>query len=727
MDPTSQRAPAPPTPGDSARAGANAVWVVHRDDAARRALADALGLPDAHLADPRRVAGRSGAADAAPPRAVVLAVSDDFEAELELGFRLSQEEPAPRWLVLADPDDLDEARRLFDTLPGEVLSGGTDVAALRRRLAALLGHRDAPPLSERQRRARLTERFTRWFADLDHPALFAATDPRRVRIPVLVTGEAGTGRGLLARYLHQLATGVPAGPLVSVDCRSCASPAALRAAGEVESGRLPSSQLVTLCLEDVDALSPACLREVARWVEYGAPGTLVPTPRVRFVATAAGPLPPPLRDVFAGLEIALPALRDHPDRLDALAGAAVRAWCHAHALPERRLSADASERLRAHVWPGNLRELDAVLARALARVPDDPLPASALVFDFEAPDADAGGAPTASPRREARETPPPEPTRAEPDLPTPLPGADALLRETAPVDALPGETTPVDALPSAEADLLDETFGADLDPGDPSALAPAADEAVLESVLLDETSGDDAPDALLDAPEMDGAFEPAVDRERGLRRLAGALAHEIGNPLVGIRSFAQMLPRRFEDPEFRRVAADRVSADTARIESALELLTRLAAQREAPAEREAIDLSAMVAGLLAERRGQIGERGLVVLEELDREGAWAWATREPVRAALVALFDAVFDLIPERGDLYVATQGPEERGFGLVRALVRFSSAESGGADGLAPAEHSLGIASAELLLGEQGGRLVLDLSEAPTALVLFELPAAGA
>ena len=42
-----------------------------------------------------------------------------------------------------------------------------------------------------------------------------------------------------------------------------------------------------------------------------------------------------------------------------------------------------------------------------------------------------------------------------------------------------------------------------------------------------------------------------ADRLSSLGLLTGRLAHEIRNPLVAIRTFTQLLPERYEDPEFR--------------------------------------------------------------------------------------------------------------------------------------------------------------------------------
>ena len=101
-------------PSDGLQVSPAALWILHRDEALRRDIANRLGIRGAQLADPRDAHAEGPAA----PRAIVLGVADDFEAELELAFRLSAREPGLRWLVLAEADDLAEAepQRLQDMI-----------------------------------------------------------------------------------------------------------------------------------------------------------------------------------------------------------------------------------------------------------------------------------------------------------------------------------------------------------------------------------------------------------------------------------------------------------------------------------------------------------------------------------------------------------------------------------------------------------------------------------
>src|SRR5262249_58623407 len=100
------------------------------------ALRGLAGDVDALTADPLDVASLELEP---PPRAILLGVTDDFEAELELAHqlapRLSRVSPggSPAWVLLALPRDLDEVQRLFDALHAELVSITADADELRRR------------------------------------------------------------------------------------------------------------------------------------------------------------------------------------------------------------------------------------------------------------------------------------------------------------------------------------------------------------------------------------------------------------------------------------------------------------------------------------------------------------------------------------------------------------------------------------------------------------------
>ncbi len=646
-------------------------WIVHRDPRWREALRRLVGGAPL-LGDP---ADPGALADAPRPDAILLGASGDFEAELAWAHRAAAQQQAgrnrpggaspPLWLVLVEPRDAEEARRLFDGVPADVLPLSGDLAELRTTLRAALARRHAAALSERRLRDQLNARFSRWLGDLDAPELLAAIDPARRKIPLLVRGESGTGRGLLTRYLHlQAGTGGEA-----VGCFASVTGGRDLAAGPLLAGIVPeignpsAARALTVCVEEADALAPAVQRRLAHWIENGPPPGLLRGSPVRWMATAGDParedrLEPDLARALAGLLVRIPPLRERPAAMTRIAEETAREWIglrggHQPARGTSHFSDDALTALHGHAWPGNARELEAVVRRTLATTRSEPVREADLVFETL-----AWGPPGFVEDAGARH-----------------PDAD--------VSPVPGSSAVPGAAP-APAEPLSQRF---------------------DRELSDVSAGS------VDTP---------------FRRLAGAVAHEVGNPLVGIRTFAQMLPSRFDDPEFREQFATRVEADTRRIEAVVDTLARLGSLP--PPERTVVDVSNLISRLLQLQRPRIQERRLVVLEELDREFPHALGDADQLRFALGLLLEAALSWLAESGDLYVATthQPPAEPGADAqLRILVRSRGGPRQAADvGWRVSENTLAIAAVEAVVRAHHGQFAVESGEAGETLVLIDLPA---
>ena len=622
------------------------LWIVHREPRWRDALVTMAGSLDVLAGDPTDAA-RFDAAQ--PPRAVLLGVAGDFEAELEFAYRFAPRLAGTAWVLLARPVDAPEVARLFDALPATLVPIASDAALLRRRVRAALARKPAAALTARHRRDAIAARFARWFGDLELPELLAATDPARAALPLVVRGEPGTGRGLLARYLHAVTAANAAAPFVMVACASGADPLALLANLVAETGELPSTGPLTVCLEEVDRLAPPAQRVLRAVIENGAPTGRLRAAQVRWIATAGDPhsddgdsLDPDLARALAGFALRIPPLRERPAAIEAIATGMTRAFTTSRGEPERHLDPAAVERLRSHPWPGNHRELEAVMLRTLTATHVD------------------------------------------------LIAADDLRFEQLDLSSL--EANPLDGRESPES----ETPGRD----------------TLPDTLPVGTS----------VPVSSRTPEPKeIPNGDAIRRLSAAVAHEVGNPLVGIRSYAAMLPSRFDDPEFRRQFAERVETDTRRIEAVIETLAQLGSL-PTPA-RVPVDVSSMLARLLERERPRIRERRLVVLEELDRAEPYVLGDAEQLRFAFGLLLEQVLGWMPERGDLYVATrhQGARDDGEQRLRILLRFRAPAG---DGLGFGDNALAVAAVDAVVRAHGGSLVLESTASGEATVLIELPA---
>ena len=213
----------------------------------------------------------------------------------------------------------------------------------------------------------------------------AATDAS-----VLLLGESGTGKNQLARLIHYSSKRAAA-PLVEVHC--AALPEALleselfghekgafTGAHERKIGHLAAADTGTLFLDEIGEVTPATQVKLLRFLQERE---FVPVGSrqtrkvdVRVVAATNRDLDDAVKagtfredfyyrlNVFA---IHLPPLRDRREDILPLADR----FLSSRGVPPSRLSPAARDRLHDHAWPGNVREMENALERALILAGDD--------------------------------------------------------------------------------------------------------------------------------------------------------------------------------------------------------------------------------------------------------------------------------------------------------------------------------------------------------------------
>jgi signal transduction histidine kinase len=146
-------------------------------------------------------------------------------------------------------------------------------------------------------------------------------------------------------------------------------------------------------------------------------------------------------------------------------------------------------------------------------------------------------------------------------------------------------------------------------------------------------------------------------------------------------------------------------------------------------DRKPVDISALLETLLEERRDEIQARRLVVLRELERERPEALGDAGQLRFALEALLGKALELVPERGDVYVASRhhadGPG--GGPCLRVLLRFQSPDEvlpTGVEGISLAETALEVVLADAIVRSQGGVMSARSSDGRETVILIDLAA---
>ncbi len=225
--------------------------------------------------------------------------------------------------------------------------------------------------------------------------------------PVLIQGETGTGKGVLASWLHRSG---PAGDEVFVDL-NCAGlnrelletelfgheKGAFTGAIAAKTGLFESADGGTLFLDEIGDIDLQIQPKLLKVLEEGRFRRLGDvrdrTARVRLIAATHQDLAELVsqkrfrEDLFyriSAIPLRLPALRERAEDIPALAEQFLSRICADLGRRPSALSPAARRRLQAHSWPGNIRELRNVLERAVLLNPSEVLAAEALGLEMGA-------------------------------------------------------------------------------------------------------------------------------------------------------------------------------------------------------------------------------------------------------------------------------------------------------------------------------------------------------
>jgi DNA-binding NtrC family response regulator len=200
-----------------------------------------------------------------------------------------------------------------------------------------------------------------------------------VKATVLITGESGTGKDVLARQIHALSG--RSGPYLALNCAAIPETlledelfghdrGAFTGADRSREGKFEAANGGTLLLDEIGEIPLSTQVKLLRILEENlvtrlGGNTLVPID-VRLIAATNSDLQAAVRkgtfreDLYYRLkvvEIHIPPLRARRADIPVLAVSFLREAAERHGLPVPELSQDALERLRAFGWPGNVRQL----------------------------------------------------------------------------------------------------------------------------------------------------------------------------------------------------------------------------------------------------------------------------------------------------------------------------------------------------------------------------------
>ena len=212
-------------------------------------------------------------------------------------------------------------------------------------------------------------------------------------LPVLIQGETGTGKELMARAVHFFSNRKEF-PFLAQNCGALSDDllhselfghkrGAFTGAISDRLGLFPAADGGTVFLDEISEISPSFQVSLLRFLQEGEVkpvGThLTRHCNVRIIAASNQPLLTLVeqgrfrRDLYfrlRGFELTIPPLRDRPEDIVVLAEHAAKKYADTIRRRIAGISADVMQRLKAHPFPGNVRELENEIRRMVALAED---------------------------------------------------------------------------------------------------------------------------------------------------------------------------------------------------------------------------------------------------------------------------------------------------------------------------------------------------------------------
>jgi two-component system, response regulator FlrC len=205
---------------------------------------------------------------------------------------------------------------------------------------------------------------------------------------ILITGESGVGKEVMARFLHEKSKRSNK-PFISVNCAAIPDnlleselfgheKGAFTGATARRIGKFEEADGGTLLLDEISEMDARLQAKLLRALQervIDRVGGAKPVPvNIRVLATSNRNLAQAVRegtfreDLLYRLNVVnlvLPPLRERPADITALSEFFARKYAEANSIDFRPISFEAKRRLQAHSWPGNVRELENAMHRAV--------------------------------------------------------------------------------------------------------------------------------------------------------------------------------------------------------------------------------------------------------------------------------------------------------------------------------------------------------------------------
>lgn len=208
------------------------------------------------------------------------------------------------------------------------------------------------------------------------------------QVPVLISGESGVGKEIIARYIHTTSKS-NAGPFVAVNCAALPSnlleselfgheKGSFTGAHTRHIGKFEQSNMGTILLDEITEMDlnlQSKLLRVLQEKEIDRVGGMSPIPiKTRIIATsnrdiskvvASGQFRQDLYYRLHVIHIQIPPLRERPGEIIPLANYFLKNYCIQFGRIAPQINPQAEHQLKSYGWPGNIRELQNTIQRAI--------------------------------------------------------------------------------------------------------------------------------------------------------------------------------------------------------------------------------------------------------------------------------------------------------------------------------------------------------------------------
>jgi two-component system response regulator FlrC len=225
---------------------------------------------------------------------------------------------------------------------------------------------------------------------------------------ILITGESGVGKEVMARYLHEKSRRAQK-PFISVNCAAIPDnlleselfgheKGAFTGAMARRIGKFEEADGGTLLLDEISEMDARLQAKLLRALQervIDRVGGAKPVPvNIRVLATSNRNLAQAVKDgTFREdllyrlnvINLAIPPLRERPADIAALSDYFAKKYADANAIAQKPIALEAKRRLQAHIWPGNVRELENAMHRAVLLSSGNEIDADAIRLPDGAP------------------------------------------------------------------------------------------------------------------------------------------------------------------------------------------------------------------------------------------------------------------------------------------------------------------------------------------------------